>query len=172
MSCINLSKVSNKQIRQIKPVPRVLLNLPNLLILLNSYFMKDCIFCKIIAGEIPNYTVYEDEHVLAFLDIHPRAKGHTLVIPKVHAETFLDLNEDLIQYITLGLRRSMERIEHVLHPDGYNVGWNQLEAGGQEVPHLHIHIMPRYLNDGGGNMHSIINKPSNTPVEEIFNLFK
>lgn len=132
--------------------------------------MKDCIFCKIIAKEIPNYTVYEDDHVLAFLDISPRAKGHTLVVPKVHAENYFDLNEELLEHVARGVRKAMERIEHVLHPDGYNVGWNQGEAGGQEVPHLHVHIFPRYEGDGGGNMHSIVNA-GGVDVKEIAKLF-
>jgi histidine triad (HIT) family protein len=132
--------------------------------------MKNCIFCKIIAKEIPNYTVYEDDHVLAFLDIHPRAKGHTLVIPKVHAENYFDLNEQLLGHLAFGVRRAMDKIEHALQPDGYNVGWNHGEAGGQEVPHLHVHIFPRYEGDGGGNMHSIVNV-GGVDVKEIAALF-
>ncbi len=134
--------------------------------------MEDCIFCKIIKGEIPNYTVYEDEHVLAFLDIHPHAKGHTIVVPKVHAENYFDLNEDLLEHLSLGIKRAMEKIDKVLSPDGYNVGWNQGEVAGQVVPHLHIHIMPRYEGDGGGSMHSIVNNDGGVAVEEVFKKFK
>ena len=131
----------------------------------------DCIFCKIIKGEIPNYTVYEDEKVLAFLDINPHAKGHTVVIPKVHAETYFDLNEDLLEHLSLGIKRSMEKIDKTLNPDGYNVGWNQGEVAGQVVPHLHVHIMPRYEGDGGGSMHSIVNEVGDESVEEIAKKF-
>ncbi|MFH1947254.1 MAG: HIT family protein [Candidatus Magasanikbacteria bacterium] len=133
--------------------------------------MTDCIFCKIIKGEIPNYTVYEDEKVLAFLDIHPHAKGHTVVIPKVHAENYFDLNEDLLEHLSLGIKRTMEKIDKVLNPDGYNVGWNQGEVAGQAVPHLHIHIMPRWEGDGGGSMHSIVNNAGDKSVEEVNKLF-
>ena len=133
--------------------------------------MIDCIFCKITNGEIPNYTVYEDEKVLAFLDIHPHAKGHTVVIPKVHAENYFDLNEDLLGHLSIGIKRTMEKIDKVLSPDGYNVGWNQGLVAGQVVPHLHIHIMPRYEGDGGGSMHSIINSAGEQTVAELGKLF-
>jgi len=65
----------------------------------------------------------------------------------------------------------MEKIQAVLKPDGFNVGWNQSPAGGQVVPHLHIHIMPRYEGDGGGSMHSIVNNPGSVSVGEVARLF-
>ena len=133
--------------------------------------MKDCIFCKIVNGSIPNDTVYEDNHVLAFLDIHPHAKGHTVLIPKVHAETIYDLNDELQKEYFPAIRSVMERIDHVLHPDGYTIGWNHGEAGGQVVPHLHVHVLPRYDGDGGGNIHSVINNPGNLDVADIAALF-
>lgn len=133
--------------------------------------MKDCIFCKIVDGDIPNYTVYEDSQVLAFLDINPHAKGHTVIVPKVHAETIFDLNEELQKHFFPAIQKVMERIEEVLGPDGYNVGWNQLEAAGQVVPHLHVHIMPRWKGDGGGSMHSIVKNPGDQGVEEVAKLF-
>lgn len=131
----------------------------------------DCIFCKIIAGEIPNYTVYQDEHVLAFLDIQPRAKGHTVVIPRQHAPTIFDLDSVAEREIFASVHKTMSRLQDVLKPQGYSVGWNHGEAGGQVVPHLHIHIMPRWHDDGGGNMHTIINQPGDLPVEEVAKLF-
>ena len=133
--------------------------------------MKDCIFCKIVAKEIPNYTVYEDNHVLAFLDIHPRTKGHTIVIPKVHAETIFDFNEEIAKDLLPAVKKTAERIEHVLQPDGYNIGWNHGDIGGQEVPHLHIHIMPRWEGDGGSNIHGIVNHPGEVSVEDVAALF-
>ncbi|PIR76019.1 MAG: HIT family protein [Candidatus Magasanikbacteria bacterium CG10_big_fil_rev_8_21_14_0_10_42_10] len=133
--------------------------------------MKDCIFCTIVAKKIPNYTVYEDSHVLAFLDIHPRAKGHTVLIPKVHAETIFDLNEEIAKSLLPAVERTADRIEHVLSPDGYNIGWNHGEAGGQEVSHLHIHILPRWHGDGGTNIHGIVNHPGEMSVEEVGALF-
>lgn len=133
--------------------------------------MSNCVFCKIINKEIPNYTVYEDDHVLAFLDINPRAKGHTVVIPKIHAETLFDLDENVAKNLMIAVKKTMEKINTVLKPDGYNVGWNHGEAGGQVVPHLHIHILPRWTGDGGGNIHTIINNSGDIEVGEISKLF-
>ena len=133
--------------------------------------MSECIFCKIVKGETPNYTVYEDENVLAFLDIYPHAKGHAVVIPKIHAETYFDLNEELLGKFSLGVKRAMEKIEKTLQPDGFNVGWNQDEVAGQVVPHLHVHIIPRYKGDSGGSMHSIITHPGEVSVEELAKFF-
>jgi len=134
--------------------------------------MEDCIFCKLTTGKIPSYKVYEDDHVLAFLDIKPRAKGHTVVIPKVHAENLLDLNDELLPFLVLGIKRVIGRIEEKLHPEGYNVGLNHNEAGGQEISHLHVHIFPRWTGDGGGSTHSIIKNPGDQTVEEVAKLFK
>lgn len=120
--------------------------------------MSDCIFCKIIKGEAPNHTVYEDDNALAFLDIFPHAKGHTVVIPKRHIETYFDLSEDELTKLSIGVKKAMEKIQLVLKPDGFNVGWNQKPAAGQVVPHLHIHVFPRYEGDGGGSVHSITKK--------------
>ncbi len=133
--------------------------------------MKNCIFCTIVEGSIPNHTVYEDSQTLAFLDIEPRSKGHTVVIPKVHAETIFDLNEELLKALMPAVQRVTERLEKTLQPDGYNIGWNHGEAGGQAVPHLHVHVIPRWSDDGGSNMHGIVNNPSNMSVEEVAALF-
>ena len=131
-----------------------------------------CIFCRIGKREIPSDIVYEDKETLAFLDIKPHAKGHTVVIPKTHAETLFDLPEGKINAFFLGVKSTMERIQNVLQPDGFNVGWNQNAAAGQVVPHLHVHIFPRYRGDGGGSMHSIITSPGTRSVEEVAALFK
>ena len=120
---------------------------------------------------MPKYTIYEDNQFLAFLDIHPHAKGHTVVIPKVHAETIFDFNEELSKALMPAVQKTMERIDSTLHPQGYNVGWNHAEAGGQAVPHLHVHIMPRYDGDAGGSQHSVVNNPGDVPVEEVAKLF-
>lgn len=129
--------------------------------------MDNCIFCKIGAGEIPCHKVYEDTASFAFLDIHPHAQGHTVVIPKKHAETVFDLGEQEMQVLMQAVRKTMIKIDEKLHPDGFNVGWNHNPAGGQVVPHLHIHIMPRYNSDGGGSMHSIIKNPGKRSVEDV-----
>lgn len=132
----------------------------------------DCIFCKIISGNVPNYTVYENENVLAFLDIFPHAKGHTVVVPKKHIETIFDLNEQETADFFTGVKKAVEKVEVILRPNGYNIGWNQCEAGGQVVPHLHVHIFPRYQNDGGGSMHSIIKNSGDASPKDLAPLFK
>lgn len=132
--------------------------------------MEDCLFCKIGSGTIPSYTVYEDDHVRAFLDIHPLAKGHTMVIPKVHGGTILDLPEEEIGALFLAVKAATARVKEVIQPDGFTIGINH--EIGQAVPHLHVHIIPRWQDDGGGSMHSITGRHAEEPVEEIAGLFK
>lgn len=132
--------------------------------------VTDCIFCKIVAKEVPNHTVYEDDRILAFLDIHPHAKGHTVVIPKRHAETVFDMTDDEMKAVSIGMKRVMERIKKVLNPDGFNTGWNDGKAAGQVVSHVHIHVFPRWTTDGGGSMHSIIKNPGDMTPSEIAKL--
>ena len=133
--------------------------------------MDNCIFCKIGKGEIPAHKIYEDKNILAFLDMKPHAKGHTVVIPKAHGVTAFDYSDKQLQELIVAVRKSMEKIQKVLQPDGFNVGWNHHSAAGQVVPHLHIHIMPRYIGDNGGSMHSIIKNPGSMSVEEVGKLF-
>lgn len=130
-----------------------------------------CIFCKIIAKEIPNHTVYEDANVLAFLDIFPCSKGHTVVIPKRHAERLTDLSPEEQSHLMRGVTESMKKIDATLSPDGMNIGWNDRVAGGQAVPHVHAHIIPRYAGDGGGNMHSIVKSKEKIEVTDTARLF-
>lgn len=131
----------------------------------------NCIFCKIIAKEIPNHTVYEDDFVLAFLDIFPCAKGHTVVIPKKHVGSLTDLTAEESRLVYSGLDSAFRKVMSVLKPDGANIGINNGAAAGQAVPHVHWHIIPRYEGDGGGSMHSIVKNPGDTPVVEIAKLF-
>ncbi len=134
--------------------------------------MVDCVFCKIVTGEIPSYKVYEDEGVFAFLDIKPHAKGHTVLIPKKHGVSAFDFEDDVLREVIVGVKRVLERVKEVLQPDGFNVGWNDGTAAGQVVPHLHVHVMPRWNGDGGGSMHSIIKNPGEMSVDEIAKLFE
>lgn len=134
--------------------------------------MNDCIFCKIIKKEIPCHSVYEDQNILAFLDVHPHTQGHTVVIPKKHAVRIFDLEDKEMSELFIAIKKVMGILDKKLNPDGFNVGWNHNTAGGQVVPHLHIHIMPRYINDGGGSMHSIVKNPGKMSVEEVARLLK
>lgn len=134
--------------------------------------MNSCIFCKIVEKEIPNYTVYEDADVLAFLDIHPHAKGHTVVIPKVHAQTIFDLPQTIDNALMNGVRSTMLALQETLHPEGFNIGWNHNTVAGQSVPHVHIHILPRWSIDNGTGMHGIVQYPTETSVADISKLFQ
>ena len=110
--------------------------------------MSDCIFCKIIKGEIPCTKVYEDDNVLAFLDIGPVNKGHTLVIPKEHHETILDMPEELLCAVASAVKKVSKAIAHGTGCDGFNVLQSNYKASGQLVPHYHAHIIPRLESDG------------------------
>jgi histidine triad (HIT) family protein len=131
----------------------------------------NCIFCKIIAKEIPNYTVYETDEVLAFLDIFPCSKGHAVVIPKRHAERMTELSVAEQAALMHGVSEVMKKIDVVLKPAGMNVGWNDRAAAGQAVPHVHVHIIPRYEGDGGGSMHSIVKNKDAGEVKSVAQLF-
>ena len=131
----------------------------------------DCLFCKIVNKEIPNFTVFENDYVLAFLDIHPCCKGHTVVIPKKHFENLLEMSNEEWRNTLDGVREAMHKVQKVLSPDGMNIAVNERSAGGQVVPHVHWHIFPRWDGDGGGNAHSIIRTNEKNDVNELAKLF-
>jgi histidine triad (HIT) family protein len=114
---------------------------------------KDCIFCKIIAGEIPAEKVYEDENTLAFLDIKPVNFGHTLLIPKKHSQNIFDLPTEELQGMMPALKKVAEAIKESVNADGLNITNNHEAAAGQLVYHLHFHIIPRFSNDGFVHWH-------------------
>jgi len=134
--------------------------------------MTGSIFDKLISGEIPCHKVYEDERNLAFLDNKPHAKGHTIVIPKKKGVTIFDYDWETLNRLIFAVKKTMEILQDKLNPDGFNVGWNHSTAAGQVVPHLHIHVMPRYNGDGGGSMHSIISNPGELSIEEVAQLLE
>jgi histidine triad (HIT) family protein len=106
--------------------------------------MEDCIFCKIIKGEILSYKVYENEKVLVILDINPANEGHLLIIPKKHFENIFDIEEDyLVEVIKVAKKLSMLFIEY----DGLNLLQNNKEQAGQIVKHFHLHLIPRIKGD-------------------------
>lgn len=108
----------------------------------------DCLFCKIARGEIPCVKVYEDEELLAFLDISPASKGHTLIIPKEHFDNFLTVPKDLLGR-AYALAQKIGQVQvAVFGAAGVNVITNVGEAAGQSIKHFHIHVIPRYSNDG------------------------
>jgi histidine triad (HIT) family protein len=107
-----------------------------------------CIFCKIVAGEIPSFKVYEDEHTLAFLDIHPVAKGHTLVVPKAHATNIFDIEPASWGHVAETACIVAKKLEAALDMGGVNLIMNNREHAGQVIDHPHVHLIPRFPGDG------------------------
>ena len=103
-----------------------------------------CIFCRIAQKQIPASLVYEDEKVMAFLDIRPLNEGHTLVIPKEHYENIFDIPEQLITYLHGIVKRIAIAVEKATKADGISIIQQNGKAAGQEVFHLHVHVVPRY----------------------------
>jgi len=108
----------------------------------------DCIFCKMVAGQVPVIKIFEDEIVLSFLDIGPLSDGHTLVIPKQHFERLHDCPTEILGRIGSCLGKIAGAVSDAMNSDGYNVLCNNGRAAGQLVGHLHFHIIPRNAGDG------------------------
>jgi histidine triad (HIT) family protein len=111
---------------------------------------KNCVFCKIIAGEIPSMKICEDDVALAFLDIGPLAEGHVLVIPKEHHEQIDTMPGELVGKVTAHVPRLAKAVLAATGAEGYNVLQNNGKVSGQAVPHVHFHIIPRRASDGLG----------------------
>jgi len=107
-----------------------------------------CLFCRMVAGQIPVARIYEDDVVLAFLDIGPLSDGHTLVIPKRHFERLHDCPADVLGQVCSRLGKLAGAVAAAMNSDGYNLLCNNGAAAGQLVEHLHFHIVPRNAGDG------------------------
>lgn len=112
-----------------------------------SSMKNNCIFCAIAAGEIPCFKVYEDDLVLAYLDINPVSEGHTLVIPKAHSAGLVDTSDETLAVVIARVKKVAAHLKAALPCDGFNVVQNNGAAAGQTVPHVHFHIVPRYDGD-------------------------
>jgi len=126
----------------------------------------DCIFCKIINGEIPSEKVYENDKVFAFMDINPLNDGHVLIIPKSHAGTIHEIGEDDFLAVMSATHKLAAAVRKALNPDGINLLQLNGKAANQVIPHLHVHIVPRWSGDGltisqweivAGNMEKVKN---------------
>jgi len=115
----------------------------------------DCIFCSIIAGEIPGRIVHETDDAVAFLDANPLARGHTLVIPKTHHERLDDVPPEEATGLYSALHEVVPAVEAAVDAPATTVAFNNGEEAGQEVPHVHAHVVPRFEGDGGGPVHSM-----------------
>jgi histidine triad (HIT) family protein len=108
----------------------------------------DCLFCKIVRGEIPCVKVYETGEILAFLDIAPAAPGHVVIVPKAHYPTLLDVPEELGSALLGAVKRVGRASLEALGATGFNVAINTFESAGQVVFHAHLHVIPRQSGDG------------------------
>lgn len=109
---------------------------------------ENCIFCKIVTGTIPANKVYEDDETLAFLDIHPNNPGHTLVIPKDHFENIYGTPSETLCRMIMTTQKIAVAAKNGVDSDGINIAMNNESAAGQEVMHAHIHVIPRFNEDG------------------------
>jgi histidine triad (HIT) family protein len=108
----------------------------------------DCIFCKIVAGEIPSHEIDEDDKTLAFMDINPWTRGHALVIPKAHSRNIYDASADDLAAIHVAAQRVARRMRDRLNCEGLNVLQSSEPVAMQTVFHTHVHVIPRYSDDG------------------------
>lgn len=129
-----------------------------------------CIFCKIARGEIPSLKVHEDAETLAFLDISPLAEGHTLVVPKAHAVLVQDLSPDASRALWASVQTVAAKLQKALGAEGTTIGVNNGRAAGQEVPHVHVHVVPRRSGDGAGPVHALFPQRPNIGKDELAKL--
>jgi len=108
----------------------------------------ECVFCRIIAGEIPCFRLYEDEQTLAFMDINPANDGHALVIPKQHARDLFSVSPESLAAVAATAQRVARAVDLAMKPEGLNLVQCNGEAAGQSVFHFHVHVLPRKVDDG------------------------
>lgn len=128
---------------------------------------EDCIFCQIVDGEIPSHAVAETDDAVAFLDANPLAEGHTLVVPRSHRETIDELTTAEAEGLFAAVGDLVPRVEAAVDADASNVGINNGEAAGQEVPHVHVHIVPRFDGDGGAPIHAVAGERPDLSDDEL-----
>jgi histidine triad (HIT) family protein len=108
---------------------------------------EDCIFCKIVSKKAGAVTVFEDEHSLAFLDIHPLNPGHTLVVPKKHYPSMVEMPSEEVGRVFVSVAKVMKGVMKASKADGINIGQSNGRAASQEVFHMHVHVIPRYIHE-------------------------
>jgi histidine triad (HIT) family protein len=127
--------------------------------------MEDCIFCKVITKEVPGHFVYEDDSVVAFLDIFGSTEGHTMVVPRKHGYSIFDYSEEELGEVMGVVKKVAKKIKKVYNSDAITIGINHEEKKG--VPHLHVHLIPRFESDGGAVVQSLTKREIKRPMEEI-----
>jgi len=129
--------------------------------------MMECLFCQIVRGERSAYTLFEGDKAVAFLDIFPCTTGHTLVIPRRHYASLGEMPLEEVGALFQAAALVAERVQKAVGAQGFNLGVNNGKAAGQEVFHIHIHVIPRYVHDGGGSMKGIVRKPVGESLETV-----
>jgi histidine triad (HIT) family protein len=127
--------------------------------------MKDCLFCKLVNKEIPSLVVYEDNDTISFMELNPSASGHVMVILKKHGNNILEYSQEELGTLMGSVQKVVKKMEKALNPDSITIGINHKERRG--VPHLHVHLIPRWENDKGGVIQSIVNNPPKESREAI-----
>lgn len=110
--------------------------------------MEECLFCKIVKGELPSSKLYEDEDTLAFLDLFPVNKGHSLVISKEHYENIFDVPADILSKVSSVMKNVADAVKKGVNADGISIAQSNGKDAGQVISHIHFHVMPRFKNDG------------------------
>ena len=126
-----------------------------------------CVFCRIVAGEIPAEVVARSPDAVAFLDLLPLADGHTLVVPHAHVPTIEALDDAAADGLFRLVRRLADPVRRAVDAAGTTVGINNGEASGQTVPHVHVHIVPRWANDGAGSVHTIFPRHTSRALADV-----
>jgi histidine triad (HIT) family protein len=129
--------------------------------------MSGCLFCQIARKERPSHTIFTGDGAVAFLDIFPCAPGHTLVIPREHYATLSEMPAEEVGRLFQAAAMVAAKVQGALGAAGFNLGINNGKAAGQEVFHVHIHIIPRYPDDGGGSMKSVAHFKGKESLEAI-----
>ena len=124
--------------------------------------MSDCVFCRIVAGQIPSTKVYEDEHTLAFMDIGQVNPGHVLVTAKKHAANLYELDEEQAEAVARACLKVSKAIQETFEPEGLSVYQANGKAAGQTVFHYHVHLLPRHAGDGMELTWPVKNPPRET----------
>lgn len=131
-----------------------------------------CIFCRIVKGEIPSTKVYEDPYTVAFLDIQPLAPGHVLVVPKAHIPKVQDLPTASADAMWRAVHAVVPRAEKAVGGEATTIAVNNGAAAGQEVPHVHVHVVPRRKGDDGGPIHAAFPKRPTLSKDEMAGIAK
>lgn len=128
-----------------------------------------CLFCRVLSGELEASLIAENGHAVAFLDHSPRSPGHALVVPRVHAPTILALPEEEVGPFFAFVREVAALLGGKLGTDAMTIGINQGPIAGQTIPHLHVHLIPRYDGDGGRSIHDIVHTTPTPAQQDILN---